>query len=222
VYHPYTILFGNMAGLVHPPYDEKWPPEQAPATALALLDRKFAKQFYLEQARTFVWGMQPMLANFLPALVKDRPEEMDYVTRLVRTRQRALKYLLHGTWLRPPPLDVPEQEIDVAQLGVYTPLRASKRTCRVALAGAWRAPDGDVAVALASINEEPLSLSLAMDAQGYGLPEACDVYRLDHNGREFLGRWTRRDPAWRQQLPARGLCVLEFRAGGAGGDADAH
>ena len=222
VYHPCTIVFGNMAGLVHPPYDEKWPPEQAPAVALTLLDRKFAKQFYLEHARTFAWGMQPMLANFLPSLLKDRPEEMDYVTRLVRTRQRALKYLLHGTWLRPPPLDVPQQEIDVAQMGVYTPLRASKRTCPVALAGAWRAPDGDVAVALASISDEPLPLKLAMDAQGYGLPEACGVYRLDHSGRAYVGRWTRRDPAWPHQLPARGLCVLEFSSAGAGGAEDAN
>jgi len=50
-----------------------------------------------------------MLANFLPSQLQERPEEIDFVTRLVRTRMRALKYLLHGTWLRPPPLDVPQQ-----------------------------------------------------------------------------------------------------------------
>jgi hypothetical protein len=43
---------------------------------------------------------------------------------------QALKRLLHGAWLRPPAPDVPQQEIDVARIGVYTPLNASKRTCQ--------------------------------------------------------------------------------------------
>ncbi|MDB6056463.1 MAG: hypothetical protein JWO95_307, partial [Verrucomicrobiales bacterium] len=111
VYHPSSTVFGNLTGLAYPPYDEKWPSETAPATAMSLLDRKFSKQLYLDQARTFVWGMQPMLANFLPEQLKARPEELDYVTRLVHTRMRALKYLAQGTWVRPPKLDVPEQEI---------------------------------------------------------------------------------------------------------------
>ena len=210
VYHPSTVVFGNMAGLAHPPYDEKWPQELAPPGALTLLDRKFAKQFYLEQARTFAWGMQPMLANFLPAHLQERPEEIDFVTRLVRTRMRSLKYLLHGTWLRPPAFDVPQQKIDVAQIGVYTPLQASQRTYPVALAGAWRAADGDVAVALASIHDQELGLRLPIDAEAYGLPARCAVYRIDETGRQRLGLFDTRDPVWQLDLPPRGLCLLEF------------
>ena len=210
VYHPSAVVFGNMAGLAHPPYDEKWPPEAAPPGCLTLLDRKFAQQFYLEHARTFVWGMQPMLANFLPSQLKECPEEMDYVTRLVHTRMRSLKYLLHGTWLRPPVLDVPRQEIDVATVGTYTPLKSSRRTYPVALAGAWRAPDGDVAIALASISDERLSLKLPVDMQAYGLPDRCPVYRIDERGRHRMGRVDRDNSLLRVELPARGLCVLEF------------
>ncbi|MBN2507044.1 MAG: hypothetical protein JXQ71_10150 [Verrucomicrobia bacterium] len=210
VYHPCTIVFGNLAGLTHPPYDEQWPGELAPATRLSLLDRKFAPQFHLEQARTFVWGMQPMLANFLTQQLRERPEEMDFVTRLVRTRLRSLKYLLHGTWLRPPALDVPKAEIDVATLGVYTPLKASRRSCPVALAGAWRAPDGDVGIALAGIGDTPLRLALAVDPQAYGLPECCTVCRIDERGRRRLGRLNRQQPVITLELPPRGLCVVEL------------
>jgi len=210
VYHSSTVVFGNMAGLAHPPYDEKWPQELAPAGRLALLDRRFTKQFALEHSRTFAWGMQPMLANFLPSHVQERPEEIDFVTRLVQTRMRSLKYLLHGTWLRPPALNVPQQEIDVAQIGVYTPLKASKRTCPVALAGAWRAPDGDVGLALASIHDEKLSLRLPIDSKAYGLKDGCAVYRADDTGRHRAGRFDPRHPVVQVDLPPRAVCVLEL------------
>jgi len=135
---------------------------------------------------------------------------MDYVTRLVGTRMRSLKYLLHGTWLRPPALAVPQQEIDVAALGTYTPLKAARRTFPVALAGAWRAPDGDVAIALASISDEKLALKLPVDAQAYGVPDRCPVYRIDERGRHRIGRVDRSNSLLCVELPARGLCVLEF------------
>lgn len=211
VYHGSTIVFGNYAGLVQPPYDEKWPPEKTLPDNLTLMDRKYRQQFLLEQARTFVWGMQPMLANFLPDQLQTRPEEIDFVTRLVRTRMRSLKYLLHGSWLRPPPLDIPQQEIDVAQIGVYTPLRASQRTYPLALAGAWQAAGGDVAIALASIHDQPLPLQLPINAQAYGLTERCAVYRIDEAGCQRLGAYTPGESVWQIELPPRGLCLVEFR-----------
>ena len=212
VYHSSAVVFGNMAGLAHPPYDEKWPPEKAPPGRLALLDRKFARQFCLEHARTFAWGMQPMLANFLPSHLNECPEEIDFVTRLVRTRMQSLKYLLHGTWLRPPALDVPQQEIDVAQIGTYTPLKASKRTYPVALAGAWRAADGDVGIPLASIDDAPLTISLPIDYKAYGLTDTAIVYRTDHTGRQRLGELGQLGPTLRLELPPRAVYLLEFSA----------
>jgi len=210
VYHGGTVVFGSMAGLVHPPYDEKWPQELAPPGRLTLLDRKFSSQFRLDHARTFAWGMQPMLANFLPSQLTERAGELDYVTRMARTRMRALKYLLHGAWLRPPPLDVPEQEIDVAKVGSYTPLKESKRTYPVALAGAWRAPDGDVGIALASISDGKLDLSLPIDANAYGLKDGRAVFLIDETGRRRLGTFDAREPVLKMELPPRGICVIEF------------
>jgi hypothetical protein len=210
VYHPSTITFGNIAGLVYPPYDERWPPEKAPPTRLALLDRKFSQQFCLEQARTFVWGIQPMIANFRPELFEQRREEMDYLTRLVRVRHRALKYLLHGVWLRPPAFESPRRGIHVASVGTYTPLTESKREYSTVLAGAWRAPDGDVGVALASIHDDALALRLPIDFSAYGLGERCSVWRIDAAGRHRLGSLDRSRAFLEIDLPPKAIWVLEF------------
>lgn len=210
VYHGSTIIFGNMAGLAYPPYDEKWPPALAPTNALQLLDRKFSRQFYLEQARTFVWGMQPMLANFSPGQIKTRPEEIDYVTRLARTRSHALKYLLHGTWLRPPEIASPRQEIDVAKLGTYTPIKASQRTAPTVLTGAWRAADNGVAIALASIVDEKLSVRLPLAADDWGLARQGRLYRIDETGRHRLGAFEPSNNAVPIELRPREIALIEF------------
>lgn len=212
VYHSSIACFGNYSSLVYPPYDERWPPEKAPATRLALLDRKFVRQYRLEHARTFVWGQQPMLANFFSNQLSDRPEEIDYLARLVRTRLRGLKYLLDGDWLRPPVLDVPQREIDTIRVGVYAPSSESSRQRPTALAGAWRAPDGDVAIALASIDEEPLRLDVPIDVKGYALGNRRCVYRIDANGRHRVGSLDPSKPVLQVELPPLACWLLEFCA----------
>ena len=211
VYHPSVVTFGSYATLVYPPYDERWPAEKKPADRLTLLDRRFSAQFCLTQAKAFVWGMQPTIPNFKAELLSERPEELDYLKRLVHTRMLALKFFLHGTWLRPPVLDVPDREIDIAILGPYsTELTPQKRRCPVVIAGAWRAPDGDVAVALAGINEETLSLQLPIDLQAYGLGQRCSVDYIDSSGRRRLGTIDQADPRLPIELRPRAICVLEF------------
>jgi hypothetical protein len=210
VYHASAVSYGNYSSLVHPPYDDLWPPETAPPERLTLLDRKFSDQFYLEQARTFVWGQQPMIANFLESQLRERREELDFVARLARVRLRALKYLLHGTWLRPPPLDVPQREIDIARAGVYTRLSASKRRYPAALAGAWRAPDGDVGLALANVSDAKLSLRLPIDFRAYRLSNRCAVYRIDEAGRRPQQPFESHNPNLAVDLPPRSICVIEL------------
>ena len=208
VYHTSVICYGSYGSLVYPPYDERWPAEKAPPERLTLLDRKFSRQFMLEQARSFVWGLQPMIPNFLPNQFVDRREEIDYLTRAARTRVRALKYLIHGTWLREPAIDVPQREIDIAKIGTYIKLAASTKRCPMALAGAWRAADGDVGIALASIDDQKLSFRLPVDRKAYGLPERCAVYRIDESGRHRVGVSSGAD--LEIELPPRAVWVLEF------------
>jgi hypothetical protein len=216
VYHPYAITYGNYSSLTMPPYDDLWPAEFAPHEPLKLLDRKFSRQFFLEQARAFVWGQQPTIANFLPAQFEQRLEETEYMTRLARIRSGAGKYLLWGTFLRAPDPHAPEATLDMSRLSIYAGqqggLTAFRKECPLAIAGAWRATDGDVALAVASIAEEPLALSFEMPAKYYRLPKRGKVYRTDEAGRKEIGNIPGATGPVRLALPPRGACLLEFAA----------
>ena len=211
VYHDSAVYYGSYGPLLSPPYDEKWPAEKAPPDQLSLMDRKFGRQFCMEQARSFVWGQQPTLPNFLPKLLVERAQEMDYVKRVVHVRLGAMKYLLLGTWLRPPALDVPQREIDISKIGTYIKMVESKKSVPAAIAGAWRAADGDVGIPLASIDDAPLTINLPIDAKAYGLAEDAVVYRTDHTGRQRLGELRQLGPTLRLELPPRAVWILEFR-----------
>jgi len=213
VYHPYAIQFGNYSSLTMPPYDDLWPAEFAPKEPLKLLDRKYARQFCLEQARAFVWGQQPTVANFRPSYLRDRAEEIAYALRLARIRQQGLKYLLHGEFLRPPELNAPQAMTDMSRLSIYAGQRGGltefQKRLPLALAGAWRAPDGDVAIALASIADEPLNLTLALDKNYYGLAQRRQIYRIDETGRKPLGQ-IGEDGSLTVSLPSHGACLVEI------------
>lgn len=213
VYHPYAVTFGSYSSLTMPPYDELWPAEFAPKEPMALLDRKYSRQFYLEQARTFVWGQQPTVANFLPGLLEQRSEEIDYVVRLARVRSRGAKYLLHGEFLRPPELDAPQVTSEFSRLSIYAGQKSRLTSCTkhhpLALAGAWRAADGDTGVALASIADEPLSLSLEVPAEYHGLLRRR-TYRIDETGRRPIELLDAGDRRFKLVLPARQAWIIEF------------
>ena len=102
-----------------PPYDELWPKEFAPENPKQLLDKDFNKQFLMEQARSFVWGMQPTIANYQSFLPSERKEEVNYLINLAKVRYRGLKYLLHGEFQRPPEIKFPEEELKASTLSIY-------------------------------------------------------------------------------------------------------
>lgn len=216
VYHGYAIFYGNYSSLTMPPYDDLWPPEFAPKEPLKLLDRKFARQFRLEQARAFVWGQQPTIANFQPEHLETRPEEIAYVLDLARLRMKALKYLLHGTMLRPPVVDAPVETIDISRLSIYAgqheALKEYQKAVPVVLASAWRAADLSVAVVFASISDEPVSLSVPIDPQRYGIAESATVRHIDAAGEKTLDQTSGDMIALEVTLPPRGACVYVFDA----------
>lgn len=214
VYHPFAILYGNYSSLTVPPYDDLWPAEFAPARPLELLDRKYSGQFYLEQARAFVWGQQPTIANFLPAQLAERSQEINYVLRLARLRKEAADFLVRGTLLRAPTLDAPTIELDFSRLSIYAGQRdrvqSFRKTSPSALAAAWRAPNGAIGVALASIVDRPLTLTVELDAESYQLPRDAQVDRIDETGRSALVRLDSSKPCLRLELAPLGACVLEI------------
>ena len=215
VYHPYAVTYGNYSSLVMPPYDELWPAQFAPREPFELLDTRFRRQFYLEQARSFVWGLQPTIANFRASQLADRPEETAYLMRLARIRARALDYLLYGTFLRPPDLAVPLVDVPLSRLSIYAAQRAghtvSTAQFPAAIAGAWHAEQGSVAVAVASIVDEPTSVVFAFDPRAYGLAGGGRIERIDEHGRHQFGKFSTQVVPVRLELPAGGAYVLAFR-----------
>lgn len=214
VYHGYAIFYGNYSSLTMPPYDDLWPPEFAPREPLKLLDRKFTRQFRLEQARAFVWGQQPTIANFLPEHLDTRSEELDYVLKLARLRMKALKFLLHGTMMRRPVFDVPVETIDISRLSIYAGqqevLKEYQKEVPAALASAWRANDRDVAVVLVSISDAPMSLSVPLDRPTYDVAEGATIRRIDATGEETLGRVEADAILLPVSLPPCGACIFVF------------
>jgi hypothetical protein len=138
--------------------------------------------------------------------------------RLVKVRSRALDWLQYGTFLRPPTLDVPEVDVHLSRVSIYAAQRGGPQESDgrypAAIAGAWRAKDGSVAVALASILEEPSAVGFTFDAGAYGLARGGRIYRIDENGRTELGGFGPASTPVRLELPAGGAVVLEFREGG--------
>jgi hypothetical protein len=214
-YHAYGITYGSYSSLTMPPYDDLWPDSTAPAEPLELLDPAFQRQFYLEQARSFVWGLQPTIANFLPGHLDDRARETAYMMRLARVRARALDWLLHGTFLRPPALDVPDVDVRLSRVSIYAAQRSGPQVSEgrypAAMAGAWRAPDGSVAVAVASILDEPSTVGFTFDAAAYGLAAPGRIHLIDEGGRADFGAYGPGPTPVRLELPAGGAAVLEFR-----------
>ncbi len=190
-YHPYALTYGTYGSLTLPPYDELWPAEKRPLTAMTLLDEKYVRQFHLEQARMFVWGMQPTIANFLPDQLTARRREIDYLERLAKLRYGLREFFQRGTFLRAPVVEVPSTDILLSRISIYAarlggPTEAHLTSPEV-LAGAWKAADGRVAVALAGINQQSLVATVHLPARAYGLPANTRIVRLDETGTRPLG-----------------------------------
>jgi hypothetical protein len=214
VYHPYAITYGTYGSLTYPPYDELWPAKTRPANALTLLDRKYRNQFYLEQARGFVWGMQTSLANFLTEQLDQRSEEIGYVVQLARLRTKLPQYFMRGTMLPAPAHDAPEITIPMSRISIYASRTGGatelERRVQSAITGAWRSPAGGVAIAVASIVDDSLPLTVRVDPAKYGFPRGATIYRVDASGRRRLTKLGAGEAPVSVPLAPRGAAVVEL------------
>ena len=214
VYHQYSITYGNYSSLLVPPYDELWPKEYAPKKPLEMLDKKFNKQFLMEQARSFVWGMQPTIANYQAFLASQRKEEIDFLLDLSRTRNNALKYLLYGKFMKSPDVGSPSEEIDMSRLSIYAgktgnSVTAFRGTYPLIYSGTWQADDMDLGIALASISDKPLELKLDFNADEYNLPASGRIFIIDDKGKRELTPYSNKEIKIDLTLSPRDLCVME-------------
>jgi hypothetical protein len=234
VYHAYGITYGNYSSLTIPPYDELWPAEYAPKEPLKLLDRKFSTQFYLEQARTFAWGNEPTIANYLPIQRQERREEISFVLKLARVREQSKKYLLYGTFLRPPSIAAAEITFPISRLSIYAGRKGKQEetgkkkpssddgiddsgrdkgessyegTTLPIVVGAWQAKDGNVGIAVANVGVA--TLPLKFDAKPYGCETGDSVDLITENGKRGSGTIDT-DGDVDLQIPPREAFVIEL------------
>ncbi len=191
VYHEVANTYGTYGSLTYPPYDELWPDSTRPANALSLLDRKYAQQFRLEQARMFIWGMQPTIANMLPEQLTERTEEIDYMVRLATLRRASWRALHRGQFMRPPALRTEEITVPLSRISIYAarrggPTEAERKTPAV-LHGAWRAQDQSVAVPIASLLDTPTSVQLTLDPRSLGVRSGARLRLITPTGDRQLG-----------------------------------
>jgi len=214
VYHGYFLPYGNYASLTMPPYDALWPDETAPAEPLALLDRKFAQQFRMEQARAFVWGQTPTLANFRPEHLESRAAEMDFVVRLAKLRRRAEAYLLHGTMLRPPAMDVLEAVIPMSRLSIYAgqqgALSEYEGRYPLVLVSAWQSPEGGMAIAVANIADTSQRAAFTLDSTDWPLAPRGVLRTLEDSGAEKSASYEGGVVSVDEELPPASACIYVF------------
>ena len=215
VYHGYGVFYGNYSSLTMPPYDELWPAEFAPKEPLKLLDRKFSRQFFLEQARAFVWGQQPTIANFRTNQLSERAVELDYVLRLAKIHARGREYLLHGEMLSPPEVLAPTAELEMSRLSIYAGqqggLKEFRKSSPLVLAAAWRAPNRSVAIAVASLSEQALTPELRLDPAPALLGRRGQIFRVDETGRKQVGTYRGRTLILKPELEPLDACLLELK-----------
>ena len=183
VYHGYAICFGNLSGLTYPPYDDCWPKEYRSPDTETLLPNKYSMQMRMEQARTFVWGTQPMISNYHPFVRKGRPTEMRYFAELVTKRKQYKEYLQYGTMMRPPKMENEyAKEVDMVQMTIYsyktegTNIFPFKKRVPTLYSSAWRNNEGNILLAFTNINEEAKALSFTIDLNEMGLNDSYTLY----------------------------------------------
>lgn len=82
-----------------------------------------------------------------------------------------------------------------------------------AISAAWRASDGSVAIAVASIVDEPISTELTFDPAEYGLSGGGRIVRVGERGAETIGIFGGGVVKLPLEIPAAGAYVIELRRG---------
>jgi hypothetical protein len=195
VYHEYALSYGSYSSLLMPPYDELWPERYRPSTSDTLAGI-YRQQFMLEQARSFVWGMQPMLANYHETLMRSRKPEMDFILRLAKLRYGQLKYLQDGEFYRPPVFVEKQNKMSIAisKLSIYAGqnehVKTFHKSVNTVLVGAWRSPDGLLGIPIVNIAQGQTSVDFILDAKDYQLPQQGTIYLSRENQKKKIGNYS--------------------------------
>ena len=213
VYHENAICFGNFGGFTYPPYDEFWPKEFRAPNTEKLLPAIYNAQMRMEQARTFVWGTQPMIVNYHAFAREARPELMQFIAKLVKARKTHKEYLQYGKMMRAPKLaDSHPMEIDVAQMSTYgyktkgTNLFPHKKVVPMLYSSAWRNKEGNILLTFVNISEEAKDLSFIINPEELGLATRG---RMFVDGEE-VAEWPEMGASWSANCRIEGCSTLIY------------
>ena len=165
----------------------------------------------MEQTRTFVWGIQPMIVNYHAFARKARPVEMRFIKELVAKRKEYKEYLQYGKLMRAPKLanDYAE-EIDIAQMSTYgyktkgTNLFPHKKVVPMLYSSAWRNDKGDILLTFVNIDEEAKEMSFSINPTELGLAKEG---KMLINGKE-VQEWPTEGNEWTKRLPIEGCSTI--------------
>ena len=211
VYHENAITFGNFGGFTYPPYDELWPKEFRAPNSEKLLPATYNTQLRLEQARTFVWGIQPMIVNYHAFARKARPVEMRFIKELVAKRKEYKEYLQYGKMMRAPKLENDyAEEIDIAQMSTYgykikgTNLFPHKKVVPMLYSSAWRNKEGNILLTFVNISEEKKNLSFSVNLAELDLKKEGTMLV---NGQE-IAEWPEQGDSWGSSMSIDGCSTI--------------
>lgn len=215
VYHDYAMSYGSYSSLVYPPYDDLWTKEFRPSNAETLLPEEFNMQFRMEQARAFVWGMQPTLANYHSFLFEKRKVEMEFLVDIIKTRYNALEYLLYGEMKALPKSPATRITIPISKVNIYVGRKGDNVTryekeVNTIFSCAWLSKEGGLGVAVSNIADDDAEVTFKVDAGKYGIAPSGNVSVISAGGKESKGDYSDGDEI-KVHVPARTSLVLELK-----------
>lgn len=155
VYHGKTAMFGNYClpdGI--PPWDPLWPEEDRWKEEKAW-HRLFPDQFFIEQARTVMWGAQPMVCNLKTSVIEN-PEFKDIYKFILDTAKfyhDNREFLFDGRMLAPDGFECAGKMVEFMQRMVFTKHGEAgtvKKELPVILHSCWMSPEGKKVLMLAN------------------------------------------------------------------------
>lgn len=215
VYHPYGVVYGNYSSLLKPPYDEMWPADQRPDDALGLLDGQYNRQFMMEQARSFAWGMQPMLSNYREKLDTSRKKELQYLCQLARVRNKVLKFLLKGEMMKNIDFKSPKDNVNISKLSIYAGQKEKvthfEKVYPTLYTSVWRSEDRMLGIAAANIADTGHTIPVSLKLGQYGIhKQAGNVYLVTEKGRRKLSGFTNGQVDIELKIPGQAVWFVEI------------
>jgi len=172
----------------------------------------------MEQARSFVWGLQPTISNYQPFLASERNEEINYLLNLAKVRNNGLKYLLRGEFLNSPKIDAPKEIIAMSRVSIYAgktgnTVTSFQKEAALIYSGTWKSDDNQLGIALASISENPVQLDLNFNSEDYGITSFGKVNIIDANGSKFITDYENGKIQINFTFQPKQICIIEIVSG---------